>query len=138
VFPVQSVTFEGRDSLEVTRQDDQRSKELWRTEQSQAVNSRMKRLLPEFMNVVLIGLGVLSASVGLKGFLLSSNFIDGGVTGISMLLAKTTGLSLSVLLPLVKSAIRRGGLPSDGARVRCAKCAWDHRTCRRPRHHSVS
>jgi uncharacterized membrane-anchored protein YitT (DUF2179 family) len=61
----------------------------------------MKRLLPEFANALLIGLGILSASMGLKGFLLSSNFIDGGVTGISMLLAKTTGLSLSVLLPLV-------------------------------------
>jgi uncharacterized membrane-anchored protein YitT (DUF2179 family) len=61
----------------------------------------MKRLLPELVNALLIGLGILSASMGLKGFLLSSNFIDGGVTGISMLLAKTTGLSLSVLLPLV-------------------------------------
>jgi len=61
----------------------------------------MKRLLPELVNALFIGLGILSASMGLKGFLLSSNFIDGGVTGVSMLLAKTTGLSLSVLLPLV-------------------------------------
>ena len=61
----------------------------------------MKRLLPELVNAVLIGLGIFSAGMGLKGFLLSSNFIDGGVTGVSMLLSKTTGLSLSVLLPLV-------------------------------------
>src|SRR2546426_12400466 len=60
-----------------------------------------RRLLPELLNAALIALGILSASMGLKGFLLSSNFIDGGVTGICMLLAKTTGLSLSVLLPLV-------------------------------------
>ena len=39
--------------------------------------------------------------MGLKGFLLSSDFIDGGVTGISMLLAKTTGVPLSVLLPAI-------------------------------------
>lgn len=32
---------------------------------------------------------------------MSSNFIDGGVTGVSMLLAKVTGLPLAVLLPLV-------------------------------------
>jgi len=32
---------------------------------------------------------------------MSSNFIDGGVTGISMLTAKVTGLSLSMLLPLI-------------------------------------
>src|SRR6476660_3871969 len=61
----------------------------------------MKRWLPELGNAALIALGILSAAMGLKGFLLSSNFIDGGVTGVSLLLAKTTGLSLSVLLPLV-------------------------------------
>jgi uncharacterized membrane-anchored protein YitT (DUF2179 family) len=55
----------------------------------------------EFLNALLIALGILSAGMGLKGFLLSSNFIDGGVTGICMLLAKTTGLSLSMWLPVV-------------------------------------
>lgn len=61
----------------------------------------MKRLLREFLNSVLIILGIFLACMGLKGFLLSSNFIDGGVTGVSKLLAKTTGLPLAVLLPLV-------------------------------------
>lgn len=55
----------------------------------------------EFRNAALIVLGILSAGMGLKGFLLSSNFIDGGVTGISMLIAKTTGVSLAVLLPVI-------------------------------------
>lgn len=40
--------------------------------------------------------GILSVGLGLKGFLLSSQFIDGGVTGISMLLASQTGLPLAV------------------------------------------
>src|SRR2546425_149424 len=61
----------------------------------------LSRLLREAANAGLIVLGILSAGMGLKGFLLSSNFIDGGVTGVSMLLAKTTSLSLSVLLPVV-------------------------------------
>ena len=55
----------------------------------------------ELRNAALIILGILSAGMGLKGFLLSSNFIDGGVTGISMLIAKTTGVSLAVLLPVI-------------------------------------
>ena len=62
---------------------------------------RMKRLLRESLNAVFIASGILSASMGLKGFLLSSNFIDGGVTGISMLLAKMTSVSLSIWLPLI-------------------------------------
>ena len=61
----------------------------------------MKRLLRELLNVAMVGLAVLAAGLGLKGFLLSSDFIDGGVTGVSMLLAKTTGVPLSVWLPVV-------------------------------------
>jgi len=46
----------------------------------------------------LIILGILSAGMGVKGFLLSSRFIDGGVTGISMLIAEITGAPLSILI----------------------------------------
>ena len=51
-------------------------------------------------DTVLIISGIFSVSMGLKGFLLSSHFIDGGVTGVSMLLSSLTGWSLSVMLPL--------------------------------------
>ena len=61
----------------------------------------MKRALTELLNAGLIAFGVASAGMGLKGFLLSSNFIDGGVTGVSMLLSKTTGWPLAVWLPVV-------------------------------------
>ena len=57
----------------------------------------------ECLNALLIALGILAAAFGLKGFLLSSNFIDGGVTGVSMLLAKVTRVPLSVWLPLVNA-----------------------------------
>jgi uncharacterized membrane-anchored protein YitT (DUF2179 family) len=36
--------------------------------------------------------------MGIKGFLLSSRFIDGGVTGISMLLAKITSVPIAILI----------------------------------------
>jgi uncharacterized membrane-anchored protein YitT (DUF2179 family) len=57
----------------------------------------------ELLNALLIALGILSAAMGLKGFLLSSHFIDGGVTGVSMLLANVTSAPLSVWLPLVNA-----------------------------------
>src|SRR5215207_6820013 len=57
--------------------------------------------LREGLNVALIALGILSAALGLKGFLLSSRFIDGGVTGVSMLLADVTGVPLAVLIPVI-------------------------------------
>ncbi len=46
-------------------------------------------------------LGVISASFGLKGFLLPNMFIDGGVTGISLIVTSLTGLRLSMLLVLI-------------------------------------
>ena len=63
----------------------------------------MKRAWREAQNSLLILCGILSAGMGLKGFLLSSNFIDGGVTGVSMLLSKTTAAPLALWLPLVNA-----------------------------------
>lgn len=53
------------------------------------------------LDLCLIVAGIASAAMGLKGFLFSSHFIDGGVTGISMLLAMTTPVPLTVWLPAV-------------------------------------
>ncbi len=61
----------------------------------------MKTFVRESKNAVLIVLGILSAGLGLKGFLLSSHFIDGGVTGVSMLLANVLGLPLSILILVI-------------------------------------
>ena len=58
----------------------------------------MKPLVRECKNIFLIVLGIFSAAMGLKGFLLSSRFIDGGVTGISMLLSDVLGLPLAILI----------------------------------------
>ena len=74
-----------------------------------------RRILNELLNAALIALGIVSAGMGLKGFLLSSNFIDGGVTGVSMLLAKTTSVPLSVLLPVVNLPFIAVGYRQMGA-----------------------
>src|SRR5829696_3525744 len=52
-------------------------------------------------NFLLVALGILSAAFGLKGFLLSSRFIDGGVTGVSMLLSDVLGVPLALLIPVI-------------------------------------
>jgi len=57
----------------------------------------------EALNALLIAAGILAAGMGLKGFLLPSHFIDGGVTGICMLLAAVTTKPLSMWLPLVNA-----------------------------------
>lgn len=55
----------------------------------------LKRNIKDF---VLISLGVLSAAFGFKGFLLTNHFIDGGATGISLLISTITKLPLQYLI----------------------------------------
>ena len=59
------------------------------------------RIYHELHDLVLLLLGALSAGFGLKGFLLPNDFVDGGATGISLLINTTTDISLSLLLILV-------------------------------------
>lgn len=61
----------------------------------------MKTFIRELINFLLIVLGIFLAGMGIKGFLLSSHFIDGGVTGISMLLSNVLGYPLAILIPLI-------------------------------------
>ena len=46
-------------------------------------------------------LGILAAGFGLKGFLLPNGFIDGGVTGISLLVKELTDYPLPVLIVII-------------------------------------
>src|SRR5437762_2199889 len=50
---------------------------------------------------LLITLGIFSASFGFKGFLLTNHFIDGGATGISLIISALTDTPLYILLILV-------------------------------------
>lgn len=61
----------------------------------------MKKAVREILNTGLIILGIFSAAFGLKGFLLSSGFIDGGVTGVSMLISAVLGFPLWTLILII-------------------------------------
>ncbi len=55
----------------------------------------LKRNVKDF---ILITAGIFSASFGFKGFLLTNHFIDGGATGISLLISALTEIPLSLLI----------------------------------------
>lgn len=48
-----------------------------------------------------IGIGIVLASIGLKAFLLPNGFLDGGVTGIAILLNAQFGINISILLVIL-------------------------------------
>ncbi len=58
----------------------------------------LKRFIKD---LVLIVAGIFSASFGLKGFLLTNRFIDGGATGISLLVSALANVPLAYLLVVV-------------------------------------
>ncbi len=60
-----------------------------------------KNIQRSIKNILLIIAGIFSAAFGLESFLLPNNFIDGGATGMSLLIAELSGVSLSVLLVAV-------------------------------------
>lgn len=55
------------------------------------------------INTILVLIGILSAGLGIKGFLVPSRFIDGGVTGTSMFISELSGIRLSILIMLINT-----------------------------------
>lgn len=55
----------------------------------------------EITRIIMIAVGIASAAFGLKGFLIPNDFIDGGVTGISLLISSLTGWPISVLILVI-------------------------------------
>ena len=62
------------------------------------LSNKYLRSLRDFL---LITCGIVSACFGLKSYLMPSEFIDGGVTGISLLISRLTGLKLSYLILVI-------------------------------------
>lgn len=61
-----------------------------------------KLMVKDFIrDIFLISLGIISAGFGLKGFLLPNHFIDGGATGISLLISAISKFPLAPLIILV-------------------------------------
>ncbi len=58
----------------------------------------MQKLVSEIFQ---IAVGVVLASIGLKVFLKPNGFLDGGATGIAILLSEITGMDISFLLLFV-------------------------------------
>lgn len=62
-----------------------------------------KQVLPWISGMPMMTLGILSATFGLKGFLLPNGFIDGGVMGVSLLIHNLFGFSLSWLVIIINA-----------------------------------
>ena len=68
---------------------------------SKTINALLLRVRSK--EAIFLILGVVSASIGLKGLLLPNQFLDGGAMGVSLLTQFLTGINLSLLILLVNA-----------------------------------
>lgn len=68
---------------------------------SKTINALLLRV--RIKEAIFLILGVVSASIGLKGLLLPNQFLDGGAMGVSLLTQFLTGINLSLLILLVNA-----------------------------------
>ena len=68
---------------------------------SKTINALLLRV--RIKEAIFLILGVISASIGLKGLLLPNQFLDGGAMGVSLLTQFLTGINLSLLILLVNA-----------------------------------
>jgi len=61
------------------------------------MSSKLKKSIKGY---VLLCLGVLSAGLGLEGFVIPNSFVDGGITGISLTVSYVSGVPIAVFLVL--------------------------------------
>lgn len=73
------------------------------TETRRIETRRIERLTfsNQVKNFFLITAGIASATVGLKGFLLPNGFLDGGATGISLLVNRLSNIDISILIIVI-------------------------------------
>lgn len=67
------------------------------------IRSEQVELSHLIKEVLFITVGIFAAGFGLKGFLLPNEFIDGGATGVSLLIRVKSNIPLGVLLVLVNA-----------------------------------
>ncbi|MEI6948493.1 YitT family protein [Paraflavisolibacter sp. H34] len=76
----------------------ERIRDIEEIQRLRAAKQLRHRIRNEVQDLMMTLLGVLSAGFGLKGFLMPNGFIDGGVTGISLLVNHETTIPLSLLI----------------------------------------
>ncbi|MEA2041598.1 MAG: YitT family protein [Bacteroidota bacterium] len=85
----------------VKRKLKQRNQKITARQLEKEISDRKVEFKHTVHDVFFIAVGILSASFGLRGFLLPNMFIDGGAMGISLIIAEMSQIPLSILIVVV-------------------------------------
>lgn len=90
-----------RTTLKTKRRKTGKAKDFSAYEMAKAWREMKINIHRHIKDIILITAGIFSAAFGFKGFLLTNHFIDGGATGISLLISALTHVPLYLLLILI-------------------------------------
>jgi uncharacterized membrane-anchored protein YitT (DUF2179 family) len=76
-------------------------KDYSRLEMARGFRELKITVIRSIKDFILITIGIFSAAFGFKGFLLTNHFIDGGATGISLLISALTSVPLYLLILII-------------------------------------
>ena len=76
-------------------------KDYSRLEMARGFRELKITVIRSIKDFILITVGIFSAAFGFKGFLLTNHFIDGGATGISLLISALTSVPLYLLILII-------------------------------------
>jgi len=83
------------------KQEDPNKKDYSQYEVAKAYHEFKITVTDFIRDLIFISLGIFSAAFGLRGFLIPNDFIDGGATGIALLISELTVAKLGVLLVVI-------------------------------------
>ena len=83
------------------KQEEPKKKDYSPYEVAKAYHEFKITIIDFVRDLIFISLGIFSAAFGLKGFLIPNDFIDGGATGIALLISELTVAKLGVMLVVI-------------------------------------
>ena len=92
---LRNIIIEGVKRRHKSQEQGKKASEKFFQKKAENLEVEIKHEISDFIYLII---GVLAATFGLKGFLLPNSFIDGGVTGISLIVRELSGISLPVLI----------------------------------------
>lgn len=78
------------------------------------IKNLKRKFINYFIDFIIISLGAIIASYSLETFLIPNSIIDGGITGISMMLSQITKIKLGLLILLINIPFLILGLKQNG------------------------
>lgn len=78
------------------------------------IKNLKRKFINYFIDFIIISLGAIIASYSLEAFLIPNSIIDGGITGISMMLSQITKVKLGLLILLINIPFLILGLKQNG------------------------